>query len=412
MPKLENQNGYKDLFNSTAHIKTTFERIEKDERINPRTLKALRDYHTRIKNTRPPTQLKSINRAYWVLREIGKEPGKITVKDVEKWHTGLMARYDKGELKAGTLNTTIVFFKKFMRFNAKLRKGRYPNSVDWLEANFKDEREIRPEDLPTQDDIKRVIEMAQKDGTILPIRNQALIALMNDNGLRPSEVLALDLKDITQEENYLIINISQSKTKHGKRRLISYLAMPYVKKYLSLRGREFKGKNWGQYKDEPLFLDRYNNRLPHSALRMLLIRAFKKAGVKFPESKQIIGKVFRNCFAFRAGDYFSHSQLYNFMGWSRAIESVYSPRSHEQLIKPYFEMLKGENNPMMPKNCKCGNISIGLDFCEKCGNDLKALNILNSNPEQRTRVMREVLESLSESELYPLLDKWFESKKK
>ncbi len=382
--QIKKVNGYIDFYGHKERIQTLLKRIKESSLPNG-LKKALIEYSGKIKHLRLPTQYKSVYLAFMTLREINKSPEDITIEDVEKWYNHVVEKREKGKWGAGTINTRIVFFKKFMRYHFRMKKGRYPKCVDWLEANFRDEKEVKVNELPSQEQVKEIIDLAQGDGTKLFVRNQGLLALWNDCGLRPTEIQGLNVSDLTEENGYLVVSINQSKTQNGIRRLPSYLAMPFIKKYLGLRGIEVKDN-----RDQPLFTDRFGNRMTSDAIRMVVKRAFKKAKVNLPKSKRIIGKVFRNTFSYRAADHYNYSQLYYALGWSRGISGIYNPKDYRKLIEPYSKMIREENNPMLPKLCKCGHLNPNIEFCEKCGQDLSAITFLNQDNQKE--VLRNLIE--------------------
>lgn len=228
-----------------------------------------------------------------------------------------------------------------------------------------EEKPLEPSEIPTQEQIKRIIGMAHgASGSFLHIRNQAILSCLNDMGLRPTELLSCNLSDVVEESNYLVFNIPQSKT--YRRKIVSYLAKPFLKKYFGLRNSMLKSNERDARKIEPLFVDRFGKRLSPKATRMMIIRSFKKAGIGLPENRMIVSKVFRHAFATRAEQHFPHGVFYYWNGWSRGISGTYSHIDYKSCLSHYFKMLQLEKNPMLVLSCpnkKCHHENLNHDHC-------------------------------------------------
>jgi len=63
-----------------------------------------------------------------------------------------------------------------------MEKGQYPENVRWIELKtVRGEHELTPEDLPTAEEVKRMIECTENP------RDRALISLMAESGARVGE---------------------------------------------------------------------------------------------------------------------------------------------------------------------------------------------------------------------------------
>lgn len=235
----------------------------------------------------------------------------------------------------------------------------------------------------------------------LNYRNAALIAMLNDVGFRISEALSMDINHVKESSNgdYLIITCPKSKTE--PRTVISYLAMPYIQKWLSVYKT---GKD-----SSPLFCDRYGNRLEYFAAKQMLTRLINKQGLKLPERKKC--HIFRHLAATRFSRHFNSVQMDYWFGWSGRMQTHYSHVTFEDCVAPYFAMLAGENNPLMPKKCPCGFLNQNSnDFCEKCGNKLQEFTIL-SRPESKLEKARAMIEGIEDKKVvFALFDEYLKQK--
>lgn len=400
-----------DHYGKKKHLDHYIELI-KELPLSAKTKKALFDYHEKNKTKSLSSQQKSLEEAYWFFRESGKSIESITKKDVEKWWSKKTQQFADGEIKAETLRKKYNQIRKFFRTHHKMKKGRYPKIVDSIEwdSDIKEQNLINPSDLPTQEKIKELIQKAYNRGSKFDIRNQALLALLNDCGIRIGEALSINLKHISEENNYLVVAIPESKT--IPRVLISYLAKPYLKKWLALHQPKIKGKT--DY-NAPLFIDATGKRMTYYTVQKAINTVLKKAQLQLPERKKT--HLFRHLVASRAKNWSSDVKDYWF-GWSGRMSNRYTHMDHRDCVKPYFEMIEAERNPMNPIECRCGYLNPNIDFCEKCGQDIKSLNILTKSPERKAKLLKEIIESVDEKDeeskdyLLKLMDKWWEEKKK
>jgi len=187
------------------------------------------------------------------------------------------------------------------------------------------------------------------------------------------------------------------------------MAKPFLKKWLAVhqpKKKDKKGKESIDF-DAPLFINRSSRRMSYDSARMVINRLVDRIGLKLPPRKKT--HIFRHLFSSRAKwpadvkDYW--------MGWSGRMSNRYTHIGYKDCVKYYFDMVIEENNPMLPRECKCGHLNPNIDFCVKCGQDLKALNILHKTPERRAWLVKDIIDSQDEESIFKLLDAWWDKKK-
>jgi|ERR1035437_2995082 integrase/recombinase XerD len=82
-----------------------------------------------------------------------------------------------------------------------------------------------PADILTREEIEKLID------SCLCTRDRAIIAISYESGARKGELLAVQLKHVTFDENGAILNIQDGKT--GSRRVRFVLASSYLKQGLT-----------------------------------------------------------------------------------------------------------------------------------------------------------------------------------
>lgn len=155
------------------------------------------------------------------LQSCNKPLEKVTAKDINsflygsEWNKKTMAMYKSGILS-------------YLR--RRLNREQYSSIEYDLETIKTDTKIIKPEDLPTREEVFNAIKREKI------VRNQALISLLANTGLRRGEAQRLEVSDLTINKNGTIdINIQESKTISGVRRVWTDWSTPYLKRWLKLR---------------------------------------------------------------------------------------------------------------------------------------------------------------------------------
>lgn len=149
-----------DVHHGRADIQKILERAEKE--LTPKNIEALKRYYDLNKTKALLSQRRSVYDAYCLLKELGKDYDQAVRPDIEKWWQSLIDRYDKDEVSVETLRKRFWQCKKFFRTISGFKKHKYPDCVEWMEwdTDLKTDTTLDPKLLPTQEDVKRLIDYA------------------------------------------------------------------------------------------------------------------------------------------------------------------------------------------------------------------------------------------------------------
>ncbi len=376
-------------------LSSLLKRIREDKALGEEGKATLLEYHSKISGQSISSQEKGLFEAFFFLKTVSKPVKEVEQADVEAWWKGLSTSY-----KPETLEKKYTQIKKFLRISAGLKKGRYPPCIDNFQPYIpKKQCELTLEEFKTQDEVKLMLEKTYNKGSIFDLRNQAMLALLNDVGARLSEIISMNRKHLKEETSnghtFLVVTLPESKTQ--PRTIISYLAIPYLKRWLSVH--PLKEPN------APLFISKKEKRIEYGVLRKIFQRVFTRAGFEVPRYR--LTRIFRHLFATRCDAFFSQAQKEQWGGWANKtiVNSVYTHLNYKSLVEPYFTMISkecdGHANPMMPRQCKCGHLNPNQTFCSACGTDLKIITPLNE--ENQTEMLKKVLlENAEVEELMPV----------
>lgn len=284
-----------------------------------------------------------------------KDFEKASRNDIEK----VMAKIERKSYSPWTKQIYRVTFKKFYRW---LRGGEdYPPEVKWIKTTIKSNETKLPEQLLTEKDIKRMIEVTMNS------RDKALISLLYESGCRISELLLMKIKHVVRTGDWYRITVHG---KTGTRKLLIIASVPYLDRWIA--EHPFKDDTeaylWigiGKVGKDKI--------VSYSTIRAMLKRISKRAGIK----KSVNPHMFRHSRATILSKDLSDAQMKQFFGWTQGSDmaSVYVHLSGKDLdasllksrgIKTKAEAKK--EDVLAPKVCpSCGEINPATaTFCNKC----------------------------------------------
>jgi len=274
------------------------------------------------------------------------------------------------------------------KYTRLLRKERYRRPAG-------DRHVIKAEDLPTKEEIERIIRFAVNP------RDKAAIAMSWDIGSRPHEMLNLNVGDVKFDEYGAVVTIGE-RGKTGARTARLIYSLPYVKEWLESHPlREDDGA--------PLFItfnrSNFGSRLEPPSLRQIIKNTAELVGIK----KRIYSYLFRHASITReAGNGLGDQELKTLYGWtpdSRMLQ-VYSHLTSEDVNKKRLEQAgilkpKEKAHELKSRNCpRCGAGNPPThDYCSKCASPLdesKYRELLSK--EEKVKELEEKIESLEAKE--------------
>ncbi len=269
------------------------------------------------------------------------------------------------------MNLAKLRVKRFYQWLYGMKKGHYPESVDWIKLKaIKGDRDITPEDMPTADEIKRMIECTENP------RDRALISLIAESGIRCGEASSTLLRDISWNSSGFILNVGRDRTKSTFGRRIPLCACAEdVKNYIN---------NFHPFKNDqesPLFVSYTERNAPKSNLKVVSIEAIvrrvaERAGVS--EGIRVHPHIFRHARASQLAELgWNEPMLRQYFGWSKTskMPATYIHMSQSGMNRRYYQMYgrtgSSEDKPTNleePRTCaECGvQNPTGYRFCFHC----------------------------------------------
>ncbi len=260
----------------------------------------------------------------------------------------------------------IKYFYKFVRSGNTDHDTPFPEEVRWLKVRQKANERKEPEFF-TPGEVESLMKCAAR------LRDKCMLSVAFERGLRPSELLLLNVGDVSFDAMGARIRVRKSKTGERLLRIIATA---------SLLGRYLESHPLKENPAAPLWVNELTNhmneRLTWTAWNRIMKEVAAKAGVN---GKRIHHYLLRHGSATEAAKHFTDSELKILYGWTMGsrmpatyihlsardidpkLEQVYSGKPIEPAI-PEFS----------PSICpRCGEKnSPGIRFCGRCGTPLEA----------------------------------------
>ncbi|MBI4019944.1 MAG: tyrosine-type recombinase/integrase [Candidatus Aenigmarchaeota archaeon] len=316
--------------------------------------------------------LKLISHAYTIAEMLNKDFDKCTRSDIEH----LIGIIERNEWKDWTKRDYKVVVKKFWKW-LKGNGEVFPEEVRWLKTRIKNHRKKLPEELLSQEEIKRLIESAEN------ARDKAMIAVLYDGGLRVGELLGLRVKNVDFKGQITKITVSG---KTGMRTIPLIDSTPYLATWMGLH---YAKNNPEAY----LWLSNWNNGkvITYNTLRKLLVTIAKKGGIM----KAINPHNFRHSRATYLANKLTEAQMKEFFGWTQGSDmaAIYVHLSGRDLDDALLAVngLKEpektkEERELNPKTCsRCDKINESTaKICNRCGQQLDISTVYSTVEAQKT----------------------------
>ncbi|WP_394698074.1 tyrosine-type recombinase/integrase [uncultured Methanolobus sp.] len=323
-------------------------------------------YAEGISNARVLKYLSSLhNLSKW----FNKPFPEITKTDVYK----LVGELERSDRSVWTKRDYRVVLKRFFRW---MNNGKDPEITAWISTNVKQKDRKMPEELLTEEEVKRMLEVAEHP------RDAAIVAVWYDSGGRVSENGTRSIKHIgfDQYGSYEIV-----KGKTGMRRVRLVMSTPYIAAWLSIHPMK-------NDPEAPLWVNigrqSHGKAMKYDAIRMVLKRLAKKAGIK----KRVYPHLFRHTRATELANHLTQAQMESHLGWIHGSDmpGTYIHLSGQQVddaILSIYGLVKDEDKkPLLTSvNCpRCKTMNGPTsDFCSSCGMALNASAATNVDDMQQ-----------------------------
>jgi len=331
-------------------------------------------------NLTVPSVEKNLSEAWKFCLAMGnKDVLHLTSKNVEVWWQEQLKRYRAKQISYGTLakligctNTFLKYAKAPKKWGTGAAKKVIVEAMQEVCMPNKPKAQLR-ERLPTQAEVKWLLDALYVDGSRMSVRNRAICSLLNDTGCRISEALSICNKHFRPEKNYIVIDLPHSKT--APRTVIAALSRKHLEAWARISPNRLKGK------EAYFFCQADGSAVTYASV----VKEFKKALKKTKINWQRGVHYFRHLFISRAADWPSNPRLYWCGLRLPGHQETYSHLTYENCIEPYFAMLKKEKNPM------AGEEAIFWENENEMGEKAaEILNVLTGNP-KLLKLMAEAL---------------------
>lgn len=286
---------------------------------------------------------------------------KIGFKEAKKEHLKeLIADLERTNYSNWTKKDYKIVLRRFYKW-LKGNDEEYPDEVKWIKASFRNEKHKLPEDLLTEDEVKRLVQATEHP------RDRAFVEALYETGCRIAELLTIRLKNVHFDDYGAVLRVSG---KTGDRRVRIVASAPSLATWMDMHP-------WKNDPECPLWLSRASRRilLPfnYSTANILLRRLAKKAGL----NKRVNPHLFRHSRATALANKLTEAQMKEYFGWVQSSEmaSVYVHLSGRDVDSAILKLhgLKDEKEKEVEtfkvKNCQRCNkpCSPASKFCQSCG---------------------------------------------
>lgn len=273
------------------------------------------------------------------------------IKDIKK----LLAKLKKRYKNENTRHDFKVTLKKFYKW---LNGGEEPEITKFFKTTIPRSRTKHPSDLLTEDDVLKMMRVSN-------VRDQCLLAILWDSGARIGEIGTLKIRDITFDEYGAKLNVNG---KTGPRTIRIIWAVTYLMTWL----REHPSPD---NPEAPLWVNyklKNSSVIPmkYDSIRMQLIRAAKRAGIK----KKVHAHLFRHSRATCYAKNLNEAQLERHFGWVHGsrMTDVYVHLSvkevDEAILRANGIEIQDDKKPQTIQCPRCMTLNTSNNrFCYRCG---------------------------------------------
>jgi len=386
------------LYGYAGRLRDAFAIIDKAKDVSKRNKKDIHRFadHCTAEGLSLARTVKYVFTLRTLAQLLDKDFEKADKDDIE----ALMGKIERSErcYSEYTKKDFRICIKKFYRWLRGTEEG-YPPEVKWLKTTLRPDRKKIPQELLTEDDIKKLMDAATTP------RDKALIITLYESGARIGELAGAKIKHLTFDDvGSAIIVIGKT----GMRRIRLIAADAHLRRWLN----EHPGR---EDPNSPLWVKNNGDQMSYPTIAGLISRITKRAGLK----KHVHAHLFRHSRATFLAKHLTEAQLSMYMGWVQGtrMASTYVHLAgrdiDDAILGIYGIQTKKEEEgnghiPALgaPKVCpRCGDRNPGdASFCFKCGLALDMKKALEA--EADLRIVERVFEEIrSNPEYKGLVDK-------
>ncbi len=302
---------------------------------------------------------------------------------------GRIERHPKG-YSEWTKKDFRVCVKKFYKW-LRGTGDDFPPEVRWIKTSIRHDRKRLPEDLLTEEDIKRLVDTASTQ------RDKAIIFTLYESGARIGELAEAKIRHFVTDEHGSVLTLDG---KTGMRRVRLFASDPYLRAWLNIHPHR-------DDPDAPIWVKNNGKPLTYSTIAGLIRRITLHSGIK----KNVHPHLFRHSRATFLANHLTEAQLAAYFGWQQgtkmtatyvhlagrdvdgAILGIYGIKLEDE-----EEGKNGKSHLPVPVECpRCRETNPeDASFCSKCGMalSLKAAVELESKREKLEEAEARAVESM------------------
>lgn len=322
---------------------------------------------------------------------------KATKEDIKR----LVGKIEQSGYMEWTKHDYKVTVKRFWKW-LRQTEDMYPEEVRWIKTTVKNASNKLPEDILTQEDIRKLIENA------INLRDKALISVLYESGCRIGEILSMRIKDVEFEEPTCAIRVSGKK---GSRRILLVDSTPYLSNWISHSAN--KG-NPESFLWTSIGTKNRNKVLKYNTVRELLKAVSERAGLK----KRVNPHTFRHSRATHLANKLTEAQMCEYFGWAQGSDMprVYvhlSGRDMDDAILELYGLKKPEddknNAKLRSKKCSiCGKINeFEAKLCQRCARPLdisSAMELVDKEKKFLDMISPEMIDEMIKTRIEEILE--------
>lgn len=343
-----------DIHNYQRNLDSTLRRIEQSD-IGDANKKHVRGFHHHCLTE--GISAGKVNRYVFDVAKLARLANKdlesCTKHDIEK----IVIDLEKSKYAEWTKYCFKVSVRKFFKWIRNTPD--FPEEVKWIKLKQKNFGTKLPEELLTDEEVKRMIARADKP------RDRALIAMLYESGCRIYELLTIRMKHVSFDTYGATINVSG---KTGSRRIRLVFSVTYLQEWINRHPSHDDPDSFVWIKE-----NHTKELLGYARVREVLKTVAKRAGIK----KKVNPHNFRHARASFMANHLTESQLKEVFGWTQAsrMASVYvhlSGRNTDHaVLKMYGKVIEHQETidylaPQECVRCKITNEATNK-FCKGCG---------------------------------------------
>ena len=366
-----------DIHDYDKQLKGVLKRVRQNKKISETNKKNILSFYQRLlaDNLSRARVIYYLNRLLMIGTWVKRDFDKATRKDIE----AVMRAINHMDYTEWTKKDYRVTLKKFYKWlKGCNEKGVYPPEVSWIKTHVSTDKQDLPNNLPNEEDVKKMIEAAEHP------RDKALIASLYESGCRIGELASLKIGDINFDEygSFMIV-----KGKTGSRRVRLVFSSPILASWINVHPEKNKleaplwvviGTTKSFSKNAKNNSRKYgrdwNYGLKYRAIASMVKRVAKKAGIK----KKVNPHIWRHARATFLANKLTEQQLKHLFGWKQSskMAATYvhlSGRDVDDAVLAVYGKKKVDDkrnesalSPVDCPRCKETNEYSNI-FCKRCG---------------------------------------------